>query len=161
MLVSLSFFLELPLVREPPNPRQPCPFLSTHFIIYDNLTHVQIEERQNETSLDPIECFMYALKSSEAWRQYPRRLKLFFDFIGIRGDLDKQGQQFLEDFRKDVGRKQKNLMRFLGYHKERVRRKELAAGTLKNYYRSAKLFCYMNDIVFNCSIGSFVNRTSG
>jgi hypothetical protein len=30
-------------------------------------------------------------------------------------------------------------MVFLDFHKERVRKKELAAGTLKNYYRSAKL----------------------
>ena len=31
----------------------------------------------------------------------------------------------------------------------RVRRKELAAGTLKNYYRAAKLFCEMNDLTLN------------
>jgi hypothetical protein len=38
---------------------------------------------------------------------------------------------------------------FLDFHKERVRKKELAAGTLKNYYRSAKLFCEMNDLTLN------------
>jgi hypothetical protein len=40
-------------------------------------------------------------------------------------------------------------MIFLDFHKERVRRKELAAGTLKNYYRAAKLFCEMNDLTPN------------
>jgi hypothetical protein len=40
-------------------------------------------------------------------------------------------------------------MTFLDFHKERVRRKELAAGTLKNYYRAAKLFCEMNDLNLN------------
>ena len=40
-------------------------------------------------------------------------------------------------------------MKFLDYHKERVRRKELAAGILKNYYRAAKLFCEMNDLTLN------------
>jgi hypothetical protein len=40
-------------------------------------------------------------------------------------------------------------MIFLDFHKERVRSKELAAGTLKNYYRAAKLFCEMNDLTLN------------
>jgi hypothetical protein len=40
-------------------------------------------------------------------------------------------------------------MIFLDSHKERVRGKELAAGTLKNYYRAAKLFCEMNDLTLN------------
>jgi hypothetical protein len=41
------------------------------------------------------------------------------------------------------------LIRFLDFHKERVRRKELAAGTVKNYYRAVKLFCEMNDLSVN------------
>jgi hypothetical protein len=40
---------------------------------------------------------------------------------------------------------QASIMIFLAFHKERVRGKELAAGTLKNYYRAAKLFCKMNE----------------
>lgn len=44
---------------------------------------------------------------------------------------------------------QHSIMAFLDFHKERVRRKELAAGTLKNYYRAAKLFCEMNDLTLN------------
>jgi hypothetical protein len=40
-------------------------------------------------------------------------------------------------------------MKFLDYHKERVRCKELAADTLKNYYSAAKLFCEMNDLTLN------------
>jgi hypothetical protein len=39
-------------------------------------------------------------------------------------------------------------MAFLDFQKERVRRRELAAGTLKNY-RAAKLFCEMNDLILN------------
>ena len=38
-------------------------------------------------------------------------------------------------------------MIFLDSHKERY--KELAAGILKNYYRVAKLFCEMNDLILN------------
>jgi transposase len=40
-------------------------------------------------------------------------------------------------------------MLFLGFHKERIRRKELAAGTLKNYFRAAKLICEINDLTLN------------
>jgi hypothetical protein len=44
---------------------------------------------------------------------------------------------------------QQSIMAFHDFHKERVRRKELAAFTLKNYYRAAKLFCEMNDLTLN------------
>lgn len=37
-------------------------------------------------------------------------------------------------------------MKFHDFHKERLGRKELAAGTLMNYYRAAKLFCEMNEL---------------
>ena len=51
--------------------------------------------------------------------------------------------------RNDINSEQDNLLRFLDFHKERVRRKELAAGTVKNYYRAVKLFCEMNDVSLN------------
>jgi hypothetical protein len=72
---------------------------------------------------------MYALKSSEARRQYPRRLKLFFDYVGLRGTLNEQEIEFLKRLKEDSNSQQDNLLRFLYFHKERVRRKELAAGT--------------------------------
>jgi hypothetical protein len=92
---------------------------------------------------------MYALKSSEARRQYPRRLKLFFDSEGLRGTLNQQATEFLKRLKEDINSEQDNLLRFLDFHKERVRRKELAAGTVKNYYRAIKLFCEMNEVSFN------------
>jgi hypothetical protein len=93
--------------------------------------------------------FMYALKSSEARRQYPRRLKLFFDFAGFEGTLNEQGTEFLNSLKEDIISAQEKLLKFLDLHKERVRRKELAAGTVKHYYRAVKLFCEMNDISLN------------
>jgi hypothetical protein len=107
-----------------------------------------LQPREGSAS-SPIDSFMYALKSSEARRQYPRRLKLFFDFIGLRGLLNEQAMEFLMRLRKDINSEQDNLLRFLDFHKERVRRKELAAGTVKNYYRAIKLFCEMNDVSLN------------
>ena len=86
---------------------------------------------------------MYALKSSESRRQYPRRLKLFFDFIGLGGTLNEQAIEFLKRCKADINSEQDSLLRFFDFHKERVRRKELAAGTVKNYYRAVNLFSEM------------------
>jgi hypothetical protein len=89
---------------------------------------------------------MYALKSSEARRQYPKRLKMLFDYLKLPGSLEQQATEFLDKTReKNIQWAQDSIMIFLDFHKETVRRKELAAGTLKNYYRAAKLFCEMND----------------
>lgn len=68
---------------------------------------------------------MYALKSSEARRQYPRRLKLFFDSVGLGGTLNEQAIESLKRLKEDINSEQANLLRFLDFHKERVRRKEL------------------------------------
>jgi hypothetical protein len=93
---------------------------------------------------------MYALKSSESRRQYPKRLKMLFDYLKLHGSLEEQGKQFLDStVLKGTQWAQDSIMIFLDFHKERVRKKELAAGTLKNYYRAAKLFCEMNDLMIN------------
>lgn len=90
--------------------------------------------------------FMYALKSSEARRQYPKRLEMLFDFMELPGSLEEQATEFLKRARQDIQSCQDSIIGFLDFHNQRVRRKELAAGTLKNYYRAAKLFCEMNDL---------------
>ncbi|MFL6317912.1 MAG: hypothetical protein ACJ73C_14405, partial [Nitrososphaeraceae archaeon] len=111
------------------------------------------EEEQEEISAlqqSPLYSFMYALKSSEARRQYPKRLKMLFDYLQLQGPLEEQAKQFLENIgQKGILWAQDRIMIFLDFHKERVRKKELAAGTLKNYYRAAKLFCEMNDLTIN------------
>jgi integrase len=93
---------------------------------------------------------MYALKSSEARRQYPKRLKMLFDYLKLSEPLEEQAIEFLNKAKQNSAQwAQYSIMTFLDFHKERVRRKELAAGTLKYYYRAAKLFCEMNDLTLN------------
>jgi hypothetical protein len=92
---------------------------------------------------------MYALNSSEAKRQYPKRLKMLFDFLGLSGSLEEQAKEFLDKARQNIQSSQDSIMKFLDYHKERVRCKELAADTLKKYYSAVKLFCEMNDLTLN------------
>jgi len=64
----------------------------------------------------------------------------------LSGSLEEQASDFLEKAGKNVQWAQDSIIVFLDFHMQRVRRKELAAGTLKNYYRAAKLFCEMNDL---------------
>lgn len=67
---------------------------------------------------------MYALKSSEARRQYPKRLKLLFDFIGLSGSLEEQASEFLKRAIQDIQTCQDSIIGFLDFHKQRVRHKE-------------------------------------
>ena len=98
---------------------------------------------------------MYALKSFEARRQYPRRLKLLFDFLNLSGSVDQQALLFLENVQKNQPLQQNNLLRFFEFHIVRVRHMELATGTLRKRYRAIKLFCEMNDVTYIDSITGF------
>jgi hypothetical protein len=61
-----------------------------------SITNEKTEERTGMSQHSPIYSFMYALKSSEARRQYPKRLKMLFDFIGLHGSLEEQATEFSE-----------------------------------------------------------------
>jgi hypothetical protein len=116
------------------------------------LLSITKEEEQEALVIlqSPLYSFMYALKSSEARRQYPKRLKMLFDYLKLQGPIEEQARQFLDNtMQNGIQWAQDSIMMFLDFHKERVRKKELAAGTLKNYYRAAKLFCEMNDLTIN------------
>jgi hypothetical protein len=79
----------------------------------------KVTQRQN-----PLYSFMYALKSSEARRQYPKRLKMLFDYIKLQGLLEEQAQHFLDNTQsKGIQWAQYCIMMFLDFHKERVRKK--------------------------------------
>jgi hypothetical protein len=68
----------------------------------------------------------------------------------LQGPLEVQAKHFLDNIRqKGILWTQDSIIIFLDFNKERVRKKELAAGTLKNCYRSAKLFCEMDDLTIN------------
>jgi hypothetical protein len=38
---------------------------------------------------------MYALKAAESRRQYPRRFKIFLDYLRLEGSLEEQAKEFL------------------------------------------------------------------
>jgi hypothetical protein len=57
----------------------------------------------------------YALKSSESKRQYPRRFKMFLDFLKLEGSLGEQAKQFLIKARQDSQWVQDNLRNFIAF----------------------------------------------
>ena len=98
---------------------------------------------------DPYESFLYALKAPETKRQYPKRLKVVFDYLVSVNEL-KEIQ--LENQCKEVVSKTLQnphwltscLMRFIIFQNERIKNKEIVAITAYNYIRSLKLFIDMN-----------------
>jgi hypothetical protein len=66
---------------------------------------VQQQQQQKATTTtsakNPV-AYAFSLigSSKHTKRQYPKRLKLFFDYIGVQGtDLEQQGLVFLEQAR--------------------------------------------------------------
>jgi transcription initiation factor TFIIIB Brf1 subunit/transcription initiation factor TFIIB len=63
------------------------------------LSITQEKDPKEITQQSPLYSFMYALKSSEARRQYPKRLKMLFDYLKLPGSLEEQAIEFLEKTR--------------------------------------------------------------
>lgn len=98
---------------------------------------------------DPLTNFMYALKAPETKRQWPRRLKILLDFLHLEGNLKQQAKLFVTEAREEPQWVRDQLMQFFSYQIERVHRKEISETTIPNYFKAAKLFCEMNDLLIN------------
>ena len=62
----------------------------------------------------------------------PKRLKMLFDYLKLSGSIQEQAIEFLNKTKeRGVHWARDSIIKFLDSHKERVRRKELAAGPLK------------------------------
>jgi hypothetical protein len=110
--------------------------------IYCLLTEFQIQ--------DPLSNFMYALRAPETRRKYPQRLKVFFDFVlKDSKDLSAQAIQFVKTATKNTQWIYSCFFNFIIDQNKRVERNEITAGTVRNYYKAAKLFCEMNDMTVN------------
>jgi hypothetical protein len=107
------------------------------------------EERDSK----PMSNFLFALKSPESKRQYPRRLKMFFEFEFDKTlSLEAQASLFLKQASKGKNGIQwatQYFIRFLNYQKDRAQKGEISESTIPNYYKAAKLFCVMNDLIVN------------
>lgn len=121
-----------------------------------NKLSVQSKQEIKSNTNIPISNFLFALKSPESRRQYPRRLKMFFDFdLDKSLPLEEQANLFLT---KASTKKNSNrgtqwatqyFIQFIQFQKERVEKKVISESTIPNYYKAAKLFCVMNDVLLN------------
>jgi hypothetical protein len=108
-----------------------------------------VTKEQEKTQLqqklhDPMTKFMYALKSKESKRQYPRRFKMFLDYLKLEGTINEQAKQLLLNTKNKPQWTEEKFMDFVSFQLERVNNGEITESTIKNYYKSTKLFCEMN-----------------
>ena len=68
-----------------------------------------------QTEEDPLCMFMYGLRAKESRRQYPRRLKVFMDFCGLEGSLEKQAGELFFRARVNVTWLQNMLIKFIEF----------------------------------------------
>src|SRR5215204_6575786 len=90
---------------------------------------------------NPLAMFMYALKAPESKRQYPKRLKVFLDFLTsknelVNTDLENQCIEFITRSKTDSKWINYKLMEFVLYQKERVYNGKIVYGTIRNYLKA-------------------------
>jgi hypothetical protein len=102
---------------------------------------------QKSTSLSgAYSVFLYAMNSPVTRDRYTTRLRRFFSFIKIEGNVEDQCRTFIEKSHEDNQFAFRSIISFLQTQKARVDRKEITGSTIRNYLKAIKLFTEMNDI---------------
>jgi hypothetical protein len=93
--------------------------------------------------LSPYSKFRMASKSKEVQRQYPILLSRFLDFCKFDGlDIEEKSLNFSLFVKSKTQEEVEDLViRFVLFQKERIDKKEITPGTLRNYLKAIKLFC--------------------
>jgi hypothetical protein len=68
---------------------------------------------------------MYALKAAESRRQYPRRFKIFLDYLRLEGGLEQQAKEFLVKTMENHQWAEGALIGFISYELERVKERDI------------------------------------
>ena len=82
--------------------------------------------QQMHRNKNPMTIFTYALKAPESKRQYPRRLKIFLDYLRLEGNLEEHAEQFYSKAIENPRWAEDALMNFISYQKERSKKGELS-----------------------------------
>jgi hypothetical protein len=108
---------------------------------------IEVRGGIEESSTDAYSMFLFAMRSPKTREKCTGRLRMFFDFIGIpTGSMAERPEAFCDKAKYDNGWAFSSIVKYLQMQKERVERKEISAGTMKNYFQPIKLFCDMADI---------------
>jgi hypothetical protein len=92
----------------------------------------------------PVEFAFMSVRTPTTKKQYPRRLKRFFDYLSLEGNTaEEQAKTFLARAMKEPEFwVEDSILSYLNHHKERVLiTKEIEAGTLENLYQPIVIFC--------------------
>ena len=100
---------------------------------------------------NPYSVFVYAVRSSLTREYYLRRLRTFFDFLGIEPQktIEERCNSFAKLGREDSNWSFNSILKFLQFQKERVEQGEITGATLRNYVKAIKLFCEMSDVLIS------------
>jgi hypothetical protein len=102
---------------------------------------------------NPLQMFLYALRAPESKRQYPRRLKVFVDYLTDIGELkcssalEDKCKEFLIKTKENHKWANGQLMEFILFERNRAERGEIVLTTIRNYLKATKLFLEMNSDV--------------
>jgi hypothetical protein len=99
----------------------------------------------------PFIKFDYAIAAEETRSYYHRKINAFLSFIDLKQPTLEEGVNLLYKTIKEEGVEwfSDQVFDFMGVLKGKVSRKEMAAITIRNYYKPIKLFCDMNNILIN------------
>ena len=109
----------------------------------------QVEKEESEEELDPWTLYLYSIKSPATKEKYLLRLGKFLDYLNFQGALEDKARAFARKGKVDSIWAFNSILKFIQFQKERFNRKEITAGTIRNYVKSIKLFCGMSDIAIN------------
>ncbi len=107
----------------------------------------QLVEEPQEGEADPYKLFVFSLRSPYTKETYFRRLRRFFDAIGIEGNtFENRCNSFAIKGTEDPKWAFNLILRFVQFEKERVEGKKITAGTLRNSVKTIKTFCEVTDV---------------
>ena len=113
-----------------------------------------IEGQESTSQIDPWSLYLYAMKSPITTLKYQKRLSSFFEYIGLPEIIEEQARLFAQMGRQDRNWAFNNILKFIKHELERVNRKEIRPGTLRNYVKSIKSKIYLGVLLI---IGTCIN----
>jgi hypothetical protein len=88
------------------------------------------------------------MKTPATKEKYLIRLRIFLDFNHEEGaTLEAKVRAFADKGKNNDVWAFNHILEFMQFQKERFNRKEITAGTIRNYVKSIKLFCQMADVL--------------
>jgi hypothetical protein len=112
--------------------------------VFEEIGGVQVQGigvGESTSTTDAYSMFLFALRSPKTREKCTGRLRMFFDFIGIPGNSMVERSKVFCDRAKNIDNSTSSgwaftsIIQYMQHQKERAERKEITAGTVKNYFQ--------------------------